>query len=189
MPSSTARPAASASAVFGWMPIPATMLPAGIARPALGRDRELSAALGQADGAFAGQHLDPFLPVVGVEELHQVGGEHPVAHARAGGDQGHGLAVHRQRGSDFGADEAAADDHRPLALARGRAQAAVVVQGAKVDDAVAAKRQAAGRAAGRQQQLAIRVDAALVVAHLAGRDVEGLGGAPQMQRHPVRREA
>jgi hypothetical protein len=83
--------------------------------------------------------------------------------------------------ADFTADESAADDGDFRARNRITAQREVVVERAIVDDAVARERQLARRGAGRQQQAAVAIDVAVIVARAAIVAVEGFNPALKMQ--------
>ena len=103
-------------------------------------------------------------PVVVVHEGGELRREEASSDSVLGKDDRHRAAVHRECGGDLRADEAAADDGHPDSLARELVQAAVVVDRAVVDDALAVVcRKAARGSARRQQQALVGVRLARVV--------------------------
>ena len=146
--------------------------PAALVLIAAGCQHGLALAHFAARDARPGQHLDPLLAVEVVQELGQVGREHAAADAVAGEGHHHLLAVHRQGGGHLRPDEPAADDREPQAPAGQRPQPLVIVQGAEVDDVVAAEGQAARGAAGGEEELVEGVDRPLVVGDALVRRVQ-----------------
>src|SRR3989454_9125894 len=94
--------------------------------------------------------------------------------------------LHPQRGGDLAADEPAADHREAHALARERAQAAVIVQGAEIDDLVGLERQAPRDAARGEEQLLVPIHRAPVVRHTARPGIERRDPPPQVQRRARR---
>src|SRR5262249_27307326 len=84
-----------------------------------------------------------------------------------------------------GPDKAAADHGEPLPLASQFSQMGVVIQGAEVDDWLAAEGQATGRAAGSQEQLAVAVGGPLVIGNPLVLRVQVPSRPPQVKGHPL----
>ena len=87
-------------------------------------------------------------------------------------------------GGDLRPDEPTADDREPLALTCQRPQPLVIVQGAEVDDVIAAEGQPARRAAGGQKQLVEGIDRPLIVGDALVRRVQRSCLPAQVEGHP-----
>ena len=111
-------------------------------------------------------HRDSLLPIVVHEEARHIGGKHPGAEPRLRDEHRHVASLHPERRGDFAPDKAAADHAEAHALARERAQPAVVVERAVIDDLVRLERQLSRHPAGGEQQLREAVFRAPVVRRL-----------------------
>ena len=165
------------------MPIPATTPSATSSRPPW-----VCRTLPALDPSRSGEHLTcqhfhAFVTIVAVQELRQVAREKQRPDAILREQHRDMLAVHRQGGGDFRADEAAPDDRKILVIGAELSQPLVVCQGAVVDNLVAAKGQPPGSAAGSQQQLFAAIDLSLVIQQAALAGVQGDHGASQVQRN------
>src|SRR5262249_58179458 len=88
-------------------------------------------------------------------------------------------------GGAWGAEEAGGDDGEVLPCPRQGAQPLVIIQGAEVDDLLAAEGQATGRAAGSQEQLAVAVGGPLVIGNPLVLRVQVPRRPPQVKGHPL----
>src|SRR5207237_4909690 len=97
---------------------------------------------------------------------------------------GHVASLHPERRGDFAPDEAAADHAEAHALARERAQPAVVVERAVIDDLVRLERQLSRHPAGGEQQLCEAVFRAPVVRRLVRPRIDRRDPTAQVQLGP-----
>src|SRR5262249_13984995 len=129
--------------------------------------------------------FDSLPAVVVVQESSQVGGKDAAADPLVGESDNDLQAAQRQGRRDLGADEAAADDREAAALPHHLAQAMVVVQGPKVDDALVAEVETARRGPRREQQLVEGVDGPRIVGDALVARVQ-LQGLPPAVKHYTR---
>ncbi len=166
MPSSTGRPAASASSVRGTMPRP-------------GDDRV--EALGRLEGG-ARPEVHSTLAVVVGDEACEPRRERAPPEPLLREHHGHVAPLRAESGGDLGADEASADDEEARALVAQRARAPVVGERAEVDDVVACAVEAARRAAGREHEALVGV---LVAGVVEGRVCCGVDGDDAAAEHEL----
>src|SRR5262249_6611200 len=102
-----------------------------------GLERILAVAVVQLNHLLARQNLHTLFAVVAVEEIREVARIHRRANTRLREEHGHLLAIHGQGRGDLGADEAAANHRKALALLGSRAQPLIAGQGAEINDLVA----------------------------------------------------
>jgi hypothetical protein len=178
MPSPQRIPAASASAVSGRMPRPATTTSAQRLATRGPHGGPVSALL-DADDGIAGEDAHALLLECPSDERGEVLRVRSRADRLLREDHRHRLPVLRERRGELGADEPAAD-HDDIAPRDG-AQAAVVGVRAVVDDPLAADREPSGRAARREEQAIVAVFDALIVVHHARAQVDRRRSASEVE--------
>src|SRR5205823_1692808 len=108
-------------------------------------------------------------------------GKHSRAEPRFRDEHRDIASLQPQCGRDFAPDEAAADHTEPHARAGERAQAAIVLERAEIDDLVRLERQPPRGPAGGEEQLPEAVFRALVVRRLMRRQIEPADPAAQVE--------
>ena len=191
MPSSTARPAASASRVRGVAPIPTTTRSASIRLPSAVSTASTAPLLPwNATTRWPGTIRTPCSAWASPVDRSDLGAEHPLERDGGGDHVGHLAAELAERRRHLRADPALADHHDPARLGGGLAKRVRVVDRAQEPDPGeigAGHLEPPRLGAGRQEQ-AVEADPPTVAQHDLPRGrIDGVDGRRGLELHPLLR--